>query len=93
MNQSLTKSLYTRGLQCKKSLWLKLNDGNVLKQPDDSALSVFSTGSAVGSLACELFPGGNKISYDNLNNLKEQYFIQVNQDTVATFLNNSVPHS
>ena len=35
----------------------------------------------------------NKISYDNLNNLKEQYFIQVNQDTVATFLNNSVPHS
>ncbi|MBT6471009.1 MAG: hypothetical protein HOK52_07080 [Candidatus Marinimicrobia bacterium] len=65
MNQSLTKSLYTRGLQCKKSLWLKLNDGNVLKQPDDSALSVFSTGSAVGSLACELFPGGNKISYDN----------------------------
>jgi len=61
----LTKSLYTRGLQCKKSLWLKLNNNSVLKKLDDSSLSIFSTGDKVGSLACELFPNGEQVTYDN----------------------------
>jgi len=65
IDKSLTKSLYTRGLQCQKSLWLKSNNNSVLKQPDDSALTVFSTGDKVGSLACELFPNGEQIKYDN----------------------------
>jgi len=61
----LTKSLYVRGLQCKKSLWLKLNNNSVLKKPDDSSLAIFSTGDKVGALACDLFPNGRQISYDN----------------------------
>jgi hypothetical protein len=65
IDKSLTKSLYTRGLQCKKSLWLKSNNNSVLKQPDNSALTVFSTGDKVGSSACNLFPNGKQITYDN----------------------------
>lgn len=65
INKLLTKSLYIRGLQCKKSLWLKLNNSGVLKRPDDSSLAIFSTGDKVGSLACGLFPDGKQISYDN----------------------------
>lgn len=69
MNRSsikkITKSLYIRGLQCKKSLWLKLYKNNLLKQSDDNSLAIFSTGNEVGSLACYLFPNGKKISYEN----------------------------
>ena len=30
----LTKSLYLRGLQCEKSLWLKINNSDVLTKED-----------------------------------------------------------
>jgi hypothetical protein len=65
MSINLSKSLYIRGLQCKKSLWLKLRNNSVLKQPDGSILSVFATGDKVGSLACDLFPNGEHMTYNN----------------------------
>ena len=65
INKPLSKSLYIRGLQCKKSLWLKLCNNSVLKQPDGSTLSVFATGDKVGSLACDLFPNGEQMTYNN----------------------------
>ena len=67
MNPSLTlsKSLYTRGLQCKKSLWLKKYKKEVLSVPDESAEAIFETGNRVGDLACQLFPYGKEIPYDN----------------------------
>ena len=68
IDKLLTKSFYIRGLQCKKSLWLKLHNNSVLKQPDASALSVFSIGNKVGSLACDLFPNGKRIAYNNTMN-------------------------
>jgi len=34
---SLSKSLYTRGIQCAKSLWLKKYTPDVLTPPDASA--------------------------------------------------------
>jgi hypothetical protein len=68
IDKLLTKSFYIRGLQCKKSLWLKLHNNSVLKQPDASALSVFSIGNKVGSLACDLFPNGKRIAYNNTTN-------------------------
>ena len=60
---ALSKSLYIRGLQCKKSLWLKKKKPEVLQAPDDGAQAVFDTGTSVGELACELFSGGERIEY------------------------------
>ena len=60
---TLSKSLYIRGLQCEKSLWLKKKKPEVLQAPDDGAQAVFDTGTSVGELACELFGGGERIEY------------------------------
>lgn len=61
----LSKSLYTRGLQCSKSLWLEKNKKEeALSKPDKSAQSVFKTGDEVGELACKLFPDAKEISFE-----------------------------
>jgi len=60
---TLSKSLYIRGLQCEKSLWLKKKKSEVLQAPDDGTQAVFDTGTSVGELACELFSGGDRIEY------------------------------
>ena len=60
---TLSKSLYIRGLQCEKSLWLKKKKPEVLQAPDDGAQAVFDTGTSVGELACELFSDGERIKY------------------------------
>ena len=59
-----SKSLYTRGVQCKKSLWLKTHKSEVLSPSDENTLARFSTGDKVGALACELFPNGVKIEFE-----------------------------
>ncbi|MDA9058545.1 hypothetical protein N9K59_04685 [Candidatus Thioglobus sp.] len=60
---NLSKSLYTRGLQCKKALWLKKYNPEVLTAPDDMKKAIFEAGNVVGGLACELFPGGKEVEY------------------------------
>jgi hypothetical protein len=60
---NLSKSLYTKGIQCPKALWLKKYNKDVLSAPDDSALARFETGNVVGELACELFPNGVEIPF------------------------------
>ena len=60
---TLSKSLYTRGIQCSKSLWLKKYKPNVLTPPDESAQAVFETGNLVGDLACELFADGREVPF------------------------------
>ena len=52
----LSKSLYTRAIQCPKALWFKKYNPFVLTPPDATAKVVFETGNAVGELACGLFP-------------------------------------
>ncbi|MFG5127153.1 DUF2779 domain-containing protein [Campylobacter lari] len=59
-----SKSRYTRGTQCVKSLWLKTHKNEVLSMPDENALAKFSTGNKIGELACELFPNGVKIEFE-----------------------------
>ncbi|MAF94435.1 MAG: phosphomethylpyrimidine kinase, partial [Rhodospirillaceae bacterium] len=59
----LTKSLYLRGLQCEKSLWLKINNSDVLEDEDIAISQIFETGRKVGALACNLFPNGKRISF------------------------------
>ncbi|GIT97991.1 DUF2779 domain-containing protein [Sulfurovum sp. TSL1] len=59
----LSKSLYTRGIQCPKSLWLKKYKPEVLTPPDASTQAVFETGNIVGELACQLFPDGKEVLF------------------------------
>ncbi len=61
---TLSKSLYTRAIQCPKSLWLKKYNPEVLTLPDASAKAVFETGNAVGELACQLFPQGKEVTFN-----------------------------
>lgn len=60
---NLSKSLYTRGIQCPKALWLKKYKNEVLTPPNDQAQGVFETGNFVGEIACELFPNGKEVPY------------------------------
>ena len=60
---TLSKSLYTRGIQCPKSLWLKKYMPDVLTPPDEAAQAVFETGNVVGDLACELFADGMEVPF------------------------------
>jgi len=74
---NLSKSLYTRGLQCVKSLWLKKYNKKALSKPDKSTQAVFETGDEVGELACKLFPNGVKVEfnpndYDGMVNTTKQ---------------------
>lgn len=64
---TLSKSLYTRAIQCPKSLWLKKYNSDVLTPPDATALARFETGNIVGDLACALFPNGREIPYMEKN--------------------------
>jgi hypothetical protein len=61
----LSKSLYLRGLQCQKSLWLKKYKKDVFSSPDTSDQAAFETGNEAGDLARQLFPDGRKIPYKN----------------------------
>ena len=61
---NLSKSLFLKGLQCTKALWLKKYKKEVLTPPNAQALGVFETGNRVGELACELFPNGKEVLYE-----------------------------
>jgi len=70
---NLSKSLYTKAIQCPKALWLKKYKKEVLTPPDSIALARFETGNIVGDLACELFPNGKEVVYnpENFNAMVE----------------------
>lgn len=67
MSRNLSKSQYTRGLQCRKSLWLYRNDKKKATPPDASAQMIMDQGNEVGVLAQELFPGGKLIDEDYMH--------------------------
>jgi len=64
---NLSKSLYTKGLQCKKALWIEKYNPEALTPPDAKTQARFETGKVVGSLACKLFPGGKEIPFKGTN--------------------------
>ena len=62
---NLSKSHYTKGIQCSKALWLTKHKHSVLTPSDESAKSILETGNRVGELACQLFPHGLKVEYSH----------------------------
>jgi len=92
---NLSKSLYTRAIQCPKSLWLKKYKTEVLTPPDASAQAVFETGNAVGELACQLFPEGKEVpftrNYDEMIAITKEYIAEgVENIYEATFNYNGI---
>ena len=63
----LSKSLFIRGFQCHKSLYLHKFYPELKNQPDDTQLARFSSGDEVGELAREIFPGGVLVPYEGLS--------------------------
>ena len=55
---NLSKSLYTRGLQCSKALWLKKYKRDVLTPPDNQSQAIFATGDRVGAFRLSTFSRG-----------------------------------
>ena len=61
----LSKSQFTRGLQCHKSLWLLKNRRELQQKPDAALQARFAAGNKVGEWAQQLFPGGTELEYEN----------------------------
>lgn len=54
----LSKSTFMRGCQCHKSLWLHKHQPDLRDEMDAQQASIFATGTNIGELARDLFPGG-----------------------------------
>lgn len=61
---SLSKSLFVKGLQCHKSLYLDRYHPELKDQISETQQRLFDGGSEVGLLARGLFPGGTEIVYE-----------------------------
>jgi hypothetical protein len=65
-NPYLSKSLYMRGVQCHKALWLTKNRPELKDEISEGLQAAFDSGTEVGILAQQLFPGGVEVPYDGL---------------------------
>ncbi len=65
-NSFLSKSQFIRGLQCHKSLYLHKHHPELRGEISAGQEAVFQSGTDVGKLAQQLFPGGVEIPYDGL---------------------------
>ena len=63
----LSKSLFIRGLQCHKSLYLGRYQPELKDEVSEEKQALFESGTEVGILAGELFPGGVKVPYEGLS--------------------------
>jgi hypothetical protein len=66
-NAYLSKSLFIRGLQCHKSLYLQKNQPDLKDEISAGTEARFRMGHEVGRLAQALFPGGVEIPYEGLS--------------------------
>jgi hypothetical protein len=62
----LSKSLYTRGLQCHKSLYLHKHQPELRGEPTPELQALWKSGHEVGDFAHMLFPGGVNVPFDGL---------------------------
>ncbi len=87
----LSKSKYTRGINCQKSLWLYVHKSEE-RLVSESSYAVMSQGTNVGELACGYFPGGKMAvleDYPWIESVERtQEFIRQGVETIyeATFI-------
>jgi len=70
-SSNLSKTLYTRGLQCHKSLYLQKYRPELRSEPTAALKALWKSGHAVGAYAQHLFPGGVNVPFDGLT-MEEQ---------------------
>ena len=63
----LSKSLFIRGLQCHKSLYLDRYQRELKDEVSEEKQALFDSGTEVGILARDLFPGGVEVPYEGLS--------------------------
>jgi hypothetical protein len=74
----LSKSTFIKGVQCEKALYLHKFNSELADEISQQQEAIFQTGTNVGILAQELFPGGIDASlfYEKVNyNLKKYFFL------------------
>jgi hypothetical protein len=65
MAHLLSKSTYMRGRQCPKALWLYKHHRELVPPVDPARQAIYDTGTEVGLLAHQLFPGGVDCTPEN----------------------------
>ena len=63
----MSKSLFIRGLQCHKSLYLDRYQRELKDEVTEEKQALFESGTDVGILARDLFPGGVEVPYEGLS--------------------------
>lgn len=66
-NLYLSKTLYMKGLQCHKALWLQKYRPELKEGVSESQQAIFDSGTDVGVLAQQLFPSGVEVPYGGLS--------------------------
>ena len=95
-NIYLSKSLFVRGIQCHKSLYLQKYRPELKDKVSEETQRRFDIGNDAGSLAQQLFPGGVIVPYEGLSHSEQrsmtQTLIEQGTDTVyeAAFSHNGV---
>lgn len=74
----LSKSLYTRGLQCHKSLYLHKYQPELRAEPTPELEALWKSGHEVGDFAHMLFPGGVVVPFDGLT--KEEQLAKTREE-------------
>ena len=59
----ISKSQYIKGLQCHKYLWLQKKRPELRDTLDSSQVSLYNSGTSIGALAQDLFPGGIEVAF------------------------------
>lgn len=67
----LSKSLFVRGLQCHKSLWLHKYHPELKDELSVQQAAILQNGREVGKLAQGLFPGGVEVPYGGLSHAEQ----------------------
>ena len=62
----LSKSLYVKGLQCHKALWLHKYQPDLRDAESLTLQTTYAMGTDVGTLAQQLFPGGILVPFDGM---------------------------
>ena len=70
--RNLSKSKYLNGIQCRRLLWVAVNDAGRIPQPDVAKQYIFDQGHLVGELAHRLYPEGiNLDTFSIAGNLRQ----------------------
>jgi len=67
----LSKTLYMRGLQCPKSLWLDRKQPEVRREPPPDLIARWDAGTEVGLYAQQLFPDGVEVPFDGRTKVQQ----------------------